>query len=197
MKFLGKVFSIIAIFSLVSVGSALACSGSCKTLSSFSGKHEQMSGAFVDQATVKKGNITDGAQAVASQETKGSFKGKAGIGATAGAGLTHASTVNKKNLTISKAAAINIGASGVLGKKVCAKLSGSGEASTVAVKGGGVASSSGSFKYAGQVSNGAIVGGGATGGISGVKTGKNSVTSGAAHGTVAGVGTIKGLPSVN
>lgn len=182
-----RILTVALVLTFLSAGAALACEGNCPTKASFSGDHEQSTAAFIDKAAVnKKGNITDGSQAVASESTKGTVKGKEGIGATAGVGISHVSATNTKNKATSLALAGNISASGAIGSKTCVTLKGSGEASTVAVKGGGVASSNGSFEYAGRSRN-LVVGGGLTAGGSSVTTSKNSVTSVAGHGTIVGV----------
>ena len=166
----------------------LACEGSCRTTLSFEGDFAQSSSAFVDQAKVsKKGNVTNGAQAGAVQGNSGSYKGQSGIGITGGAGITAAATMNTPNSAGAIAVAGNLGGTMVIGSKTCAKLSGSGSAATVAVKKNGAASSEGSFKYKGQISSGAIVGGGVTGGFSMVANGHNSVVSGAGHVTASGI----------
>lgn len=192
---LKKVLLIVTAISLIAAGSALACSGNCKTSLEFSGNHSQSTSAFVDNAELdRKGNVVDGSQAAAGQSTKGSVKGKYGIGATGGIGISYANSTDTKKTASAKALAANISASGVLGHKTCATLKGSGEAATVAVKSfgnaEGAAGTSGKFSYKGQTGQGAIVGGGITAGCANVVTGKNSVTATAAHGTVVGVGKV-------
>jgi len=187
-----KRFILVAALVLgVGIGSGLACEGSCKASLSFEGNHAQSSSAFIDNAKIKKGNVVDGSQAGAVQGTKGSFKGTSGIGITGGVGITAASAKDNRNSASAQALAGNVGISGVVGYRTCAKLSGSGEASTVAVKKNGAASSNGSFAYKGQLSQGAIIGGGLTGGFSNVQNGPGSVVSSAGHVTVSGITSIR------
>ncbi len=182
-----KVLLITALLFFASTAVSLACSGSCRTDLSTSGKMSIESGAFIDKATVtKKGNITDGSQAVAGQKASGSYNApKGGAGITAGVGLTSVYATNNKNSATSAGIAGNIAGAGVVGKNSCAKIKGSGELATVAVKGGGVAATSGSYKY--QAQGSAVLGAGVTAGISHASTTKNTVTSGAAAVTASGV----------
>lgn len=190
-----KVLAMVGVLVFGTVVTAMACHGNgCRSHMSFSGSHMQMTGVFIDKAKVKRnGDIKTGSQAFAVQKTKGSYKANGpGIGATGGIGITTVSAYNTRNAAGSTGLAANISGSGVIGRNSCAKLKGSGEVGTVAVKGGGIAATHGKFAYKGQVSNGAIVGGGVTAGFSNVTRTKNSVTATAGHGTMSGITTIGG-----
>ncbi len=181
-----KVLLITALLFFASVTVSMACSGSCNPSLSTSGKMSIESGAFIDKATIKKGNITDGSQAVAGQKASGSYNApKGGAGITAGVGITSVYATNKKNSTTSAGIAGNIAGAGVIGRNSCSKIKGSGELNTVAVKGGGVAATSGSYKY--QAKGKVVLGAGVTAGISHASTTKNTVKSGAAAVTASGV----------
>ena len=192
MKKLFIVFIAIGVLVAWMNVSAWACEGNCQEVLSFSGNHFQTSSAFIDKAKIKKGNVVDGGQSGAVQETKGSYKAQGpGIGGTGGIGTTMVYSENTRNGAVSAGLAANVGASGVIGRRTCAKLSGSGSVQTVAVKGGAAATSNGSFKYKGQTGRGLVVGAGATGGFSKAATGKNYAKSSAGHFTVSGITSIR------
>ena len=185
-----KIALVLFVSIILAAGSAYACEGNCKTILSTSGNHSQLTSAVVDTATVKKGVILDGSQAVAVGSTKGTYTApKGGVGVTAGIGISTSTATNTRKTASAQAMTANAGISAVSGRDACATLKGSGEAVTVAVKdfknASGAAQTSGSFKYnaKGQV----LAGAGVTGGSSNVVTGKNTVTSTAGHITASGV----------
>lgn len=190
---LKKALLIATLLIFASAGMALACNN-CFPIAKTEGFHKQQSSAFIDKATIKKGNIVNGAQAVAEQKTAGSYKAPyGGIGATGGIGIATTTVTNSKKTAYSAGLAANLSASGVLGFRSCAKLEGAGKVQTVAVKGGGAAMSSGGYKYSGQVGNGVVIGAGITAGFSKVTASGNTVTATAGHVTASGIGTIGGL----
>ena len=190
---LKKALLIATLLIFASAPFAMACGPFCQSTLSTEGFANQQTSAFMDKATVKRGNITNGAQAVAEQKTTASYKAPyGGIGVAAGLGISPVTVKNTKHEASASGLTANIGTAGVLGFRSCAKLAGSGKLQTVAVKGGAAAATTGGFKYSGQISNGLVLGAGLTAGFSNAKVSGNTTTATAGALTASGVTSIGG-----